>query len=105
MTLDISRREMFLPMQVLVPAPKGTGDVGIRMKWRSTMGWCDLTVIGLHLPQLLRVVGFGVPPLRTEDVGVRTEHLRVTMGYPSVNAHYCLLYHASLAISLRRIRQ
>lgn len=96
-TLDISRREMFLPIQVLVPAPKGTGDFSIRMKGRSRMGWQGLTVIGLHLLQLLLVIDFGVPSLRTENIGVRTEHLRVTMGYPSVDAHYCLLYPASSA--------
>lgn len=97
-TLDISRREIFLPIQVLVPAPKGTGDIGIRMKGRSIMGWWGPTVIGLHLLQLLLVIGFGVPSLRTENIGVRTEHLRVTMGHPSVDAHYCLLYHTSSAI-------
>lgn len=57
-----------------------------------------LTVIGLHLLQLLLVIDLGVSSLRTESIGIRTEHLRVTMGYPSVDAHYCLLNPTSSAI-------
>lgn len=71
---------------------------GLDIPGTHDMGWCGLTVISFHLLQLLLVVGLGVPSLRPEDIGVRTKYLRVTMGYPSVDAHYCLLYHTSSAI-------
>lgn len=37
-TFDISKIEMFFPMHVLVPAPKGTYDAEVRMDERTMSG-------------------------------------------------------------------